>query len=444
MFDMRKITYRCTSHLTPRRGWLNDPNGLCLYNGTRHIFFQSSPEYPAAGPKGWGHYSTKDFKNYTFHGLALRPDNDFDRDGVYSGSAIERGGRLYLFYTGNVKERGDYDYINSGRLATVFCVTTDDGVSFSPKRILLKNCDYPEYYSCHVRDPKVWQEGESYYMVLGGRTKDGRGALLFYTSPDLLSWRFYADKIFSDFGYMLECPDVFYLNGKKVYSFCPQGVAAEGENFRNLFSSGYCIGEVSRQTYREWDKGYDFYAPQTYDDGGRRILVGWAGIADAALPYAYDATLPEGWIHCLTTFRELKERDGRIYCFPIEEVLSLATGYERATSSPLATFFAKIELAGDAKITLGGCFDITADGDGNLTFGFSQNGFGREERTLSAHARELFIFFDRSIAEIYINGGEQVFTSRIFGGRGIEASGAAKCEVSGVEEFSYEEADCNR
>lgn len=441
---MRKITYRCTSHLTPRRGWLNDPNGLCLFRGERHVFFQSVPDFPAAGPKGWGHYTTKDFRRYTCHGMAICPDNDLDRDGVYSGSAIQRDGRLYLFYTGNVKRRGDYDYINSGRLATVFCVTSEDGVRFSPKRALLKNCDYPAYYSCHVRDPKVWREGDLYYMVLGGRTRDGRGALLFYSSPDLLSWKFSHDDIFDGFGYMLECPDVFTLGGKKVYSFCPQGVPGEGENFRNLFSSGYCIGRVEKGGYREWDKGYDFYAPQTYDDGGRRILVGWAGLADPALPYSYDGTLSEGWIHCLTTFRELTERDGAIYCFPIAEILSLATGYSAAASSPLSTFFAKVRLSGSAKITLGGCFDIEADLDGNLRFGFSRCGCGREERTLSANARELFIFFDKSVAEIYINGGEQVFTTRIFGGYGIEVNGAAYCEVSGVEGFVYEEADSHR
>ena len=103
---MRKINYKCSAHLMPRRGWLNDPNGLCLYKGERHIFFQSAPEYPAAGPKGWGHYTTTDFKNYIFRGMALAPDNPLDRDGVYSGSAIERGGTLYLFYTGNVKQIG--------------------------------------------------------------------------------------------------------------------------------------------------------------------------------------------------------------------------------------------------------------------------------------------------------------------------------------------------
>ena len=32
------------SHLEPDEGWLNDPNGLCFYNGLYHVFFQYSPD----------------------------------------------------------------------------------------------------------------------------------------------------------------------------------------------------------------------------------------------------------------------------------------------------------------------------------------------------------------------------------------------------------------
>lgn len=435
---------RPAAHLTPDRGWLNDPNGLCAFGGQNHIFFQYAPEYPGDGPKGWGHYSTCDFHRYNFYGMAIAPDNELDKNGVYSGSAIVKDGVLHLFYTGNVKLPGDYDYINSGRLATVFGVTSADGVRMSPKKVLLKNGDYPAYYSCHVRDPKVWEEDGSYYMVLGGRTKDGRGALLIYRSDDLDKWEFYKDYILHDFGYMLECPDRFTLNGKAVWAFCPQGVKADGENFRNLFSSGYCLGDICRSNYTEWDKGYDFYAPQTYkDDKGRRILVGWAGIADAKLPYTYDKTLSEGWIHCLTTFRELREKGGRILCYPIEEILSLAGGYSRTNQTHLPSCFAKIRVNGEAKVTINGCFEITA-GKNGMHFAFTHGGFGREPRSLSVPARELFIFLDKSIAEIYINGGEYVFTTRLFSGGGLVAEGDADCRISPIRKFEYEKINCDR
>ena len=44
----------------------------------------------------------------------LYPDEPFDCHGVYSGSALVEDGMLYLYYTGNVKHPGEYDYIKQG------------------------------------------------------------------------------------------------------------------------------------------------------------------------------------------------------------------------------------------------------------------------------------------------------------------------------------------
>ena len=42
-------------HLQPRNGWLNDPNGLCEFNGSYHAFYQYAPEWAQDELKHWGH-----------------------------------------------------------------------------------------------------------------------------------------------------------------------------------------------------------------------------------------------------------------------------------------------------------------------------------------------------------------------------------------------------
>ena len=128
-------------HLMPPSGWLNDPNGLCQLHGTYHIFFQYSP-YSAIGEgdKYWGHYETKDFINYTYTGIFLSPDCDLDKDGVYSGSAFVEDDTMYLYYTGNTMEDGDFDFTYEGRGSNTTLVTSKDGITASAKKCLILPC----------------------------------------------------------------------------------------------------------------------------------------------------------------------------------------------------------------------------------------------------------------------------------------------------------------
>ena len=78
----------------------------------------------------------------------------------------------------------DYDYITRGREHNTIRAESKDGIHFEKKEVLLYNRDYPADVTCHVRDPKVWKEGEEYRMILGGRQKSDQGAVLFYRSEE--------------------------------------------------------------------------------------------------------------------------------------------------------------------------------------------------------------------------------------------------------------------
>ena len=77
-------------HIMPPVGWLNDPNGLCYYNGDYHFFFQYAPFDAKGGLKFWGHMKSKDMLHWTYEGVPLFPDSPYDCHGVYSGSAFTK------------------------------------------------------------------------------------------------------------------------------------------------------------------------------------------------------------------------------------------------------------------------------------------------------------------------------------------------------------------
>lgn len=71
--------------------------------------------------------------SWRYEGVPLLPDSIYDCHGVYSGSAIAEKDKLHLFYTGNIKMDGDYDYINNGRQSSTLHVESEDGIRFERK-----------------------------------------------------------------------------------------------------------------------------------------------------------------------------------------------------------------------------------------------------------------------------------------------------------------------
>ena len=183
--NVKKDKNRLHFHMMPPTGWMNDPNGLCEFQGVNHIYFQYTPFLAGWGTKLWGHYTTKDWIHYKEEEPFLYPDEEWDRDGVYSGSAYTCEDGIHYFYTGNVKLWDkDYDYIMNGREQNTIHVFSPDGKNIAYKKLVMTNDDYPVNMSKHVRDPKIYKKDSirGGFITKGDANEVNDGGLVTYDS----------------------------------------------------------------------------------------------------------------------------------------------------------------------------------------------------------------------------------------------------------------------
>lgn len=418
-------------HIAPSHGLLNDPNGLCFYNGEHHIFYQWFPLGPVHGLKYWYHVSTKDFVSYTDHGIALSPDSDYDSHGCYSGGALVDGEQALLFFTGNQRDE------NWVRVPTQCYAIMDKQGQIEKHGVIIENSVYTE----HFRDPKVWKDSEDgrYYMVLGVQTQELKGQMALYSAETIGqsdAWRHHGviQTQYTDLGHMWECPDLFELDGKTIMLFSPQGVKSiDKYSFKNIYSVTYLVGErldkqqpalVNHQPCVELDSGHDFYAPQTYvDDKGRRILIGWVGLPDIAYP-----TDKNMWAHMLTLPRLLTVDGNSLIQSPLPELKALRQSEHdisgvtplssRAFELCIQTAAENFELVLANRHGENARFSMSAQefvlDRGQMTHPFAEE-FGHQRFVKRTDKQQnIRLFFDHSVLEVFVNKGKSTLTSRIF------------------------------
>ena len=430
--------HRQRFHIQPPVGWLNDPNGLCKIGDEYHVFYQYGPFDPEGGVKHWGHVRSRDLLHWERLPVMLYPDAPYDCHGAYSGSALWEDGTLWLYYTGNVKHSGNFDYIRAGRGHNLCLAISRDGVTLDEKQCLMTNADYPAGLTCHVRDPKVWKQDGRYYMVLGARTLEDKGVVLVLESTDRLHWTHRNTLTTPEpFGYMWECPDLFELDGQWFLAVSPQGIDCP-----NVYGCGYFPvygdwrGDCTLGDFHLFDAGYDFYAPQSFVDGTRRLQFGWMAMPDA--PYGTPSAA-YGWNHCLTVPRVLTAGpNGTLRQNPASELAALRCGAPVAlpcTDAP-ACFELTAAPAGDFTLTLSDGLQLRyTERDRTAVLRFTDPALacgrdGERRARLNAPCRSVRVLADVSSAEIFLNEGETVFTTRYFpaqAARTVRLDGAEGC-----------------
>ncbi|MBX7134450.1 MAG: glycoside hydrolase family 32 protein [Fimbriimonadaceae bacterium] len=280
--DLYREAWRGQFHFSPRRGWLNDPNGLVFYNGEYHLFFQHNPYGWGWGNMHWGHAVSKDLVHWEEVGIALAPD---DLGPMFSGSAVV-----------DWSISSGLGYPNRPALVLIYTAAGDPAVqclaSSTDGRKFVK---YPQnpvvpQFTPGNRDPKViWHEPtKKWVMVLYVETAKGH-TIRFLNSPNLRDWT-----STSETEGLFECPDLFELP--------LDGDPKKSKWVLTAASSEYLVGSfdgvkfVPETPKLPGHRGKGFYAAQTFSgiprEDGRRIQIGWFQTETKGMPFNQSMSIP--------------------------------------------------------------------------------------------------------------------------------------------------------
>lgn len=415
-------------HFTAPYYWLNDPNGLIYYKGKYHLFYQHFPYANFWGTMHWGHAVTDDFIHFDHLPFALYPSKDYDRNGCFSGSAIEMNGDLYLYYTAirYAKENPEYvhiQYSDDDLIASQALMISKDGYHFDNMNDKHKIIDVIKDSTIgdlrHTRDPKVWKtQNGKIALVMGSKSPSETGYMgkaLFYESEDGINFTYknqYGDDTIGD---MWECPDVFKIDDQWFMIFSPEHINEPPEPFNNAVYMAIEFDEDTltikdHKDYIYLDYGLDFYAPQTFvNKDGQRMMLGWLRMREPAQG--------EEWVGMMTMPRILTEKDGHIY----QEVLPSIHSLFQVSSDTLSfdePFLLQLDMKENSQINLGGLKLYIKDDclyadrrDVSIEHELVCNVTHTAELN---HQYHLDIYYDQHIFEIFINDGYYTFSQIVY------------------------------
>ena len=420
--------HRPRYHFLPPANWLNDPNGPIWFDGRYHLFYQHNPDEAKWGNIHWGHAVSPDLVHWEDWPIALTPDTEgVDESHCFTGCAfVQEDGTPTIAYTGIIPaEDGDRRHESQSLAVSEDGMLTWQKIPQNP--VIAAPPEGREVTG--FRDPCVWQEGDTWYMVIGSGIEGEGGAVLAYRSRDLIDWEYLGPLMVGDaeeHGTMWECPDFFRLGQKHLLLVSTLG--------RQMYVTGGWDRKEFMPTGQGWlDYSPTFYAGKSFEDPhGRRILWGWLREARED-----SAQIAAGWSGVMSLPRVMQiGPDGQPGCEPAEELrrlraasvthegLELRTGQQRELDfdGDCLEIEAEINVPPDARFTV----DVRCSPDGEerteVYCDAHQGVLGIDTRASSldrsAQTRvscgplalrrdeplRLRIFVDRSVVEVFANG----------------------------------------
>jgi fructan beta-fructosidase len=399
--NLYKENLRPQIHFSTRRGWNNDPNGMVYYEGEYHLFYQHNPYEIKWGNMTWGHAVSKDLLHWEELPITLLPD---ELGTMFSGSAV-------------------IDYNNTsgfgkGKTPAMVAIYTSSKAGKDPKQqqciaySLDKGRTFTKYEgnpiipserkfgSGHERDPKVfyYEPGKHWVLIM----HQGLNYCI-YNSKDLKNWE---QTCIVDAGFW-ECPEFFELpvdgneNNKKWIIYGVQGIYLIGN-----FDGKKFTPETSMLSYNIPGR---MTAAQTFNDepNGRRIQIGWGHAEFPDMPFSQTFTFPqeyslkttpEGIRLFIRPVKEIEELYTKSYNFANEYIGDELNNKLRDINSPLLHIKTTIKAENARQ------FGLNINGY-KISYDVATNTLNDVFVPLKDRELELEIIVDKTLIEIYVNGG---------------------------------------
>ena len=441
--------HRPQFHFSPKRNWMNDPNGLIRIGDTYHLYFQYNPHGNEWGHMNWGHAVSSDLIHWEEKPIAIKEKNHM----IFSGTtAVDMDKQTliaaFTSFEYNIDKKGK---LHAKAQHQSIAKSRDGGNSF----VEISENPVLDIGSTEFRDPKLFFDNrtQKWNMLVSLATEH---KIAFYQSLDLINW----DKT-GEFGPLgntdavWECPDLFELvhNDSKMKKWVLTVSAGHPE--KGHLGMQYFIGEFDGTHFKAEDTDYplyldygkDFYAGITFANTGQKhcaTMMAWLGShiysahtptspwrgamslpRDLCLakskkewslksmpPYRYlDALFEETWIRQkLRLFNETKELSFSAKSFAAKlNVMNAganAVGIQVLKSKNHETIIGIDFKKGQIYIDRRNASPSTLN---ELYPSRDSAPFNPNKDTVT-----LDVFVDHSIVEIFINNGEGTLTSLVF------------------------------
>ncbi|RPD58861.1 hypothetical protein L227DRAFT_586995 [Lentinus tigrinus ALCF2SS1-6] len=460
--------YRPEIHFSPPQHFMNDPNGLHRDAvGTYHLYYQYNPTGLVAGNQHWGHATSQDLYHWENQPIALYPPTADSQ--VFSGSAVIDANNTSGFFPNQTN-----GVVAIYTLNTPTSQVQEIAYSYDGGYTFMRYAGNPviDVNSTQFRDPKViWHEQTQRWVMVVAHAQEF--VIAFYTSPDLKAWTHVSD--FSHqglLGMQWECPNLvrmpvrdtttgalttdqdMYILAISINPGAPLGGSAT-QYFPGTFdgTTFTAVDGAARLT----DFAEDNYAGQFFygiSDDEDPISIAWAS------NWQYTQQVPtaqEGWRSAMSlprrNFLTNVPRTGWVLAslpYDLSPVLGrvlFKTEWqtEQATShttipADIRAFYVNVTVSGlPASISADASLDIvfsTAHSQESLACGYffgGDNGFFLDRGGTHGFRNPFFTnsfstsvlpredgvwtmtaVVDRSIIEVFLNGGVASATSTFF------------------------------